>query len=90
MGKTGKCQSRLRQLPLGRTQCRGQMLADQYLLRLAQRFEAGGHQSGNQHQTDHRQGPAKKGRHKRPADQEQAGQPGWNQAAPQVVKELPL
>ena len=71
--KADERQSCLRQLALGRAQRACQMLTYRHILGLAQCFEAGRNQSGNQHQADHRQGPAGKRRYDGPAKQEQAG-----------------
>ena len=66
VGQTGKRKYRLSEVPAGRAQCRGKMLSDQQIIRLAEQVQNQGNQGRNQEDADHHHGP----------------EPGWRQDAP--------
>ena len=57
VGQAGKRKQRPLDLPERRAQCRGEMLAGQNVIRLAQQVQNRGNQGRNQDDADHCQGP---------------------------------
>ena len=90
VGQTGKCQYRLCAVPASRAQCRGEMLTQQHIIRLAQQVENQDDHGRNQDDADDHRAPPPAWRQDGPAQQQQQRHCRGNQTAPQVIEDFPL
>lgn len=89
-GRQASSKQQLRAAPYSRLTDAGQMLAPQDLGGFAQRLEKPGAQTRDEQHADHRQRPPAGRREHRPAENQEQGQGRRDEAAPQIVEELPL